>query len=104
MNVSYLKWPTARGSEFFKPVKKSFCDFEVAFGEAGKIRACVKFVCGLPEVTSAVIGVTTTSELEEILASKQDSMQLDKDCSSFAVENAFYLHPGNWGELTSLVP
>ena len=91
-----LLQPIEHLPDFLGPVMSYFQAFDAVFGDTGKLAACMSFIRSLPEVTAAVVGVTKSEELAEIVSAHGSTTHAAQDYREYAIEDSFYLHPGNW--------
>lgn len=78
------------------PIAEGIRNIQEASAESGILKACLGFVSQQSGIEAAIVGITTIEELREIAAAISDADQLRMDFDALAIEDDWYLHPGNW--------
>lgn len=60
------------------------------------LEMAVGFVCSVPEVHCAIVGVTTTAELDEIVRASHRGGRLEMDWSSYRCDDESLVNPSLW--------
>ena len=84
--------------QHFDPVRQHFTDFGLAAERAGltRLQACLQFAFSLPEISTALVGVTSQEELAEIVSACGQSEELAFDADAFALNDERYTNPLHW--------
>jgi len=86
--------------QHFDPVRSYFVNFGLAAKKAGlsRLQACVRFALAHREIDIALVGVTATEELAEIVAAASKGAGMAYDAAELALNDERYVVPMNWTE------
>jgi len=81
----------------FDPIIGPLRNLRMAFSELGltPLSALVSFVHNLTEIDNIIVGVTTSTQLQEIIDSLDDKLKVS-DFSSFAINDEKIINPSLW--------
>ncbi len=83
---------------FFDPIRGYLSDFNIAVAEAGmsNVEACVRFGLSVSEIDYLIMGVTSISELTEIVAVCNSPSNNSIEYGEMELKDKYFLNPANW--------
>lgn len=81
--------------KYFSPWKNKISDWHLQcrIDKVTPLTAALNFALGIPEVNRCLVGVNSSSQLEEIIISSKKDNLLNKD---FATDDEKLINPSNW--------
>lgn len=71
-------------------------DRQISELKVSRLHACLAFGLSLPQIDNVIVGVTTVSELDEIVAAAQASTEICMGYGQFSVTDDILLNPAQW--------
>lgn len=84
--------------EFFDPLKPHLLSLRQTATDAGMsmLQMALNYVLHMDETGTALVGVDSAAQFQEILDSVDDDFQVDTDWQRWAVNDTCWINPGEW--------